>query len=99
MLGQRQLQQDTVDGRVIVEAIDQVGQGLLRGLAGQVECLGDETDLFTVLALVRDIDLGGRVGTDQDHRQARRAQALLAALGDTLGDLLAQVGGDRLAID
>jgi hypothetical protein len=24
---------------------------------------------------------------------------LLAALGDTLGDLLAQVGGDRLAID
>ncbi len=72
---------------------------MLRGIAGQVERLGDEADFFTVFALVRNVDLGGRIGADQDHRQARGTQALLAALRDTLGDLLAQVGGDRLAID
>ncbi|CAG8871643.1 hypothetical protein PS627_04570 [Pseudomonas fluorescens] len=96
---QRQLQENTVDGRVIVQAIDQIGEGLLRGLAGQVEGLGDETDFFAVLAFVRDIDLRSRVGADQDHSQAWRAQALLATLHDTLSNLLAQVGGDRLAVD
>ncbi|MCY1431460.1 hypothetical protein D9M71_474280 [compost metagenome] len=96
---QRQLQQDAVDGRVVIEAVDQLGQGLLRGFAGQVERLRNEADLFAVLALVRDIDLGGGVGADQDHCQARRTQALLATLHDTLSDLLAQAGGDSLAID
>ncbi len=99
MRRQRQLQQDAIDGRVVVEAVDQLGERLLRGIAGQVERLGNETDLFAVLALVRNIDLGGGVGADQNHCQARRAQALLAALLDPLSDLLAQVGGDRLAID
>lgn len=99
MLRQRQLQQNAVYSRVVIEAIDQLGQSLLRGFAGQVKCLRNETDLFAVLALVRDIDLRGGVGADQDHCQAGRTQALLATLHDTLSDLLAQVGGDRLAID
>ena len=65
MLRKWQLQENAVDGRIVVEAVDQVGQGLLRSLAGQVESLGNEADLFAVLALVRNIDLGSRVGTDQ----------------------------------
>ncbi|VVM65779.1 hypothetical protein PS631_05015 [Pseudomonas fluorescens] len=96
---QRQLQEDAVDCGVLIELVDQVGQRLLGGFAGQVERLGDKADLFAVLALVRYIDLGGGIGADQDHCQAWRAQALLAALHDLLSDLLAQVGGDRLAID
>ena len=31
--------------------------------------------------------------------QAWRTKALLAAFGDTLGNLLAEAGGDRLAVD
>ena len=94
MLGQWQLQQDAIDLRVVVEAVDQVGKGLLGGLGRQVVGFGDKADLFTVFTLVRDINLRGRIAADQDHREARRAQALLAALGDSFGDLLAQAGGD-----
>ncbi|MCY1177227.1 hypothetical protein D9M73_175270 [compost metagenome] len=99
VLGQGQLQQDAVDVGIIIEAVDQARQFFLGGGAGQVEGLGKKADFFTVFALVRDIDLGGGVGADQDHCQARRTQALLATLHDTLSDLLAQTGGDCLAID
>ncbi|VVN49255.1 hypothetical protein PS619_06291 [Pseudomonas fluorescens] len=99
MLGQRQLKQDAVDCRVVVEAIDQIGQRVLRGVGGQVVGLREEADLFTVFTLVRDINLRGRIAADQDHREAGSAQALLATLGNSLGDLLAQAGGDRFAVD
>jgi hypothetical protein len=93
------LQQHAVDGRVVVEAIDQIGQRFLSGVGGQVVGLGEEADLFTVFTLVRDINLRGRIAADQDHREAGSAQALLATLGNSLGDLLAQAGGDRFAVD
>ena len=94
VLGQWQLQQDAVHLRIIVEVVNQVGQGLLSSVRRQVVGLGNKADLFTVFTLVRDINLRGRIAADQDHREARRAQALLAALGDSFGDLLAQAGGD-----
>ncbi|MCY1443093.1 hypothetical protein D9M71_594920 [compost metagenome] len=99
MFRQWQLQQDAVDVGIVIEAVDQTGQFFLGGSAGQVEGLGKEADFFTVFALVRDINLGGWVAADQNHRKAWSAQALLATLGDTLGDLLAQASGDRLAVD
>ena len=43
--------------------------------------------------------LDARIAADQDHREAWRAQTLLATLGDTFGDLLAQAGGVRFAVD
>ncbi len=97
--GQGQLQQDAVDGGIFIEAVDQIGQCCLSGISGQVVSLGDKADFLAVLALVRDIDLGGGVAADQNHREARRTQTLLATFGDTFGDLLAQAGGDRLAVD
>ena len=39
------------------------------------------------------------LAADQDHREAGSAQALLATLGNSFGDLLAQAGGDRFAVD
>jgi|GEM_PF-5790256 len=38
------------------------------------------------------------IAADQNHREARRAQPLLATFSDSLGDLLAQVGCDRFAV-
>ncbi|VVO38950.1 hypothetical protein PS718_05617 [Pseudomonas fluorescens] len=99
MLGQRQLKQNAVDGRIVVKTVDQIGQRLLSGVRGQVVGLREEADLFTVFTLVRDINLRGRIAADQDHREAGSAQALLATLGNSFGDLLAQAGGDRFAVD
>src|SRR5471030_279184 len=73
---QRQLQQDAVDVRIAIEAIDQIGQGVLAGFCRQVIGLRDKADFFTVFALVRDVNLGGRIAADQNHREARCAQAL-----------------------
>ena len=99
MLGQRQLNQDAVDARLIVEAVDQRHQFVLAGGGRQVIGLGNKADFLAVLALVRDIDLGGRVATNQNHSQTRCAQALLASFGDALRDLLAEAGGNRFAVD
>ena len=46
------------------------------------------------LTLVRDVNFRCRIIADQNDRQARRAQTVLAALGDSFGDLLAQAGVD-----
>lgn len=96
---QRQLQQDAVDSRVFIEAVDQVGECHLSGVGGQVVGLGDKADFLAVLALVGNVHLGGGIAADQNHREARRAQTLLATFSDAFGDLLAQAGGDRLAVD
>jgi len=99
MGGEGQLDQNAVDGRVGIQAVDQCQQLFLGGAGGEVVGLGDKADLFTVLALVRDIDLRGGVAADQDHSQAGDAQSLLAAFVDALGNLLAEAGGDRFAVD
>src|SRR5512139_3708408 len=63
--------------------------------------MGDGADpyLQAILALVGDIDLGGRVAADQDDREARGAFPLGFACVDTLLDLLADLRGDGLAVD
>jgi len=96
---QRKLKQNAINCRIVVQAINQVGQRFLSGFGRQVVGLGKEADLFTVFTLVRDINLRGRIAADQDHREAGRAQALLATLGNAFGDLLAQAGGDQFAVD
>jgi len=97
--GQGQLDQDAVDGRVLVQAVDQGEQFVLAGAGGQVMGLGNETDFLAVFALVRNIDLRGGIAAHQDHGQAGNAQSLLAAFSYSLGYLLAEAGGDRFAVD
>src|SRR5690554_5454448 len=97
--GQRQLYQDAVDGRVIIEPIDQRQQLFLSGVGGQVVGKGDEAHLFTVLALVRDIDFGSGIVADQNDGQTRDAQPLLLALVYLVGDFTPEIGGNLLAID
>ncbi|MNF04311.1 hypothetical protein D3C80_2038010 [compost metagenome] len=61
--------------------------------------LGNEADLFAVLALVGDVNLGGWVAADQNDGQSWNTQTLLAALDYALGDLLAEAGGDGFTVD
>ncbi|MCY1536511.1 hypothetical protein D9M68_719710 [compost metagenome] len=99
VFGQRQLDQDAVDGRVFIEAVDQGEQVGLAGTGRQVMSFRQKADFLAVLAFMRDVDLGGGIAADQDHREARDSKSLLAALGDALGYLLAEAGGDRFAVD
>jgi len=52
VLGQRQLHQDAVDGRVFVELVDQGEQIGLAGLGRQVVGAGEEADFFAILAFM-----------------------------------------------
>ncbi len=99
MLGQRQLNQDAVDGGVVVELIDQRQQLFLAGFGGKIVGLRMKPDFLAVLALVRHINLGRRVHAHQNHCQARNPQPLIAALGNPRGNLLANVGCDRFTVD
>src|SRR5690606_34038737 len=96
---QGQLHQDTVDGGVVIEGVDQPQQLFLTGFGWQVVGVGDETDFLTVLALVCDIHLGGRIAADQNDSEAGDAQALFAALLDLVGDFAPEIGGNLFAID
>jgi hypothetical protein len=55
--------------------------------------------LLAGLALVGDVDLGGRVLTDQNRGQAWSTAASLALGRNDRGDARADIGGYRLAID
>ncbi len=99
VVGHRELHQDPVDGRIVVEALDQRQQLGLRGLGRQAVGLGMHARGGGLLALAADIDLAGGVLADQHHGQARR-QAVLGLQGRDLGgDLLAKLGREGLAVD
>src|SRR5690606_12463677 len=65
----------------------------------QVVGVGDETDFFTVLALVRYIYLVGGIAADENDSEAGDAQALFAALLDLVGDFAPEIGVNLFAID
>ena len=98
MLRQGQLHEDAVDGFIRVQAVDLLQQGLARRCRGQVQDLRAQADLCARLVFVADIDLRGRVVTDEDDGEARRdivtaldlLNAFCGILFDLLGKLLAR---------
>ena len=100
-VGQRQLDEDPVDVVVLAERGDQLEQLLLgasprRGRGGR-ERIPTSSQ---ALCLLRDVDLRGGVLADEHRRQRRRPARLLARSSATSArDPLADLGGDRLAVD
>ena len=81
-------------------ARDQLEQLLLGGLAAQAVVDRAHPGLLAGLVLVGDVDLRGGVVADEHRRQRRRAAALASANSATsTPDPLADLGGDRLAVD
>jgi hypothetical protein len=71
--GQRQLDEDAVDGRIGVEADDKrLDLGLGR-VGGQAVVEGDHAGLARRLHLGGHIDVAGRIVADQHGSEARRA--------------------------
>jgi hypothetical protein len=94
-----QLDQDAVDRRIEVEAVDQRGQRLWRSVGGQAVLEALHASRHRRLALVADIDLARGVLADQHHGQPRRATGFGPERRDALRHARAQAGRKRLSVD
>ena len=95
VVGQRELEQDAVDAIVGVQAADQLGELIGRHVAARLVVERLDADLGRVLPLHAHVDRGGRVVADEDGGEPGLAVQAL----DLAPDLLAHLGGDRLAVD
>ena len=98
VVGQRQLHEDAVHGRIVVQLIDQAQDFLFRGVGRQVVVARFNAGVFAAAALVPDVDLRCRVAADQNDGQARSWNALLGARIDLLADLAPNIGGNFLSV-
>ena len=92
LLGQRQLHQDAVDRRIVVQSVDrgeQFGLGSRREAAERVPFI---PAALQAASLVADVDLAGRIVADQHDGQARDDPSF----GSQLGDLGAYLAADLL---
>ncbi len=87
LLGQGQLHQDAVYGRIVVEVVDRVQELFGRGGGAQFVQFAADAAFFAGLALVAYVDLTGRVLAHQDRGQAGDHARLLRELGHLLGSL------------
>ena len=97
--GQRQLNQDAIDRRILIELVDQIQQRLLIGLDRQIIRAGDKPDFLTGAAFAADIDLRGGILTDQHDGQSRRAQTGSNPLLNFGGHTMTNGLGNCLSID
>ena len=100
LLGERQLHEDAVDGVGFIELGDELEQLVLRRGGAEAVVERAHADLLRLLALVADVDVRGGIVAHQHRREARHvATASGGELPHPLGDPLAHLGGDRLAVD
>ena len=74
--GERHLDDDPVDGRVVVERLDLESQDLARATHGQLVDPADRTDVLTRLQDLLEVDRRRRVAADEDHDERRCAPSL-----------------------
>ena len=70
-LRQRELTEDTVDFRPLVQGVHQLQQGLLACVGRQVKLFAVKAAFLAIPALAAHIDFGGRIIAHQNHRQTR----------------------------
>ena len=99
VLGQRQLHQDAVHGRIAVQPGDQLQQlGFGRAL-GQAMVEARHAELGRDAALAPHIDLAGGIVADQHRGEAGLHALGRDQLGDALAHALAQGRREGLAVD
>jgi hypothetical protein len=98
MCRQRQLHEDSVDGRVRVESIDQRRQFGFRRVGWQIEIMGSKTNACAGTPLVAHVDRGRCLITDQHHCQTGANLACLHARADPRGEPIQQFIGNALAV-
>lgn len=98
-LGQGQLQEDAVNGRIGVQVENGLFQFGLGDVGGQADAPRDDARLGAAPFLVADIDLGGRVLAHQDDGQARSAAVAGGQGRDLLREFLPDGRGCRFSIN
>ena len=99
MLGQRELHQDAVHGRIHVQGLDVVQEGLLADVGREFYQAGFHPRVGRGLHLVAHINLAGRVLPHNNDHQARLA-AVLGLQFRHLGlDFVFHCGAQRLSVD
>jgi hypothetical protein len=98
VLGQGELDEDPVNRRVRVEAIEQRQELVLRSARLEVVVPRGDADLGAGASLGGDVDARGRILADEDRGEPRDDPAR-AQPGDLLRHLGAHLRGDRLAVD
>src|SRR5262249_12219969 len=97
--GQRQLHEDAVDGRILVQAIDEREQLALCGRIRQLVLVGIHPGFPRLPALVLHIDLAGGVLAAPHDGQAGGEAVLRLQRAHLLRDAAAQTGRKGLAVD
>src|SRR5579864_67476 len=98
MRGQRQLHEDAMHMRRLIEAADAVEQIDLANLDPEANDLGFDADLAAGAHLVADVNRGCRVISDHDNREGR-LDAMRLQCTRALGNADPYLSGDRDAID
>ena len=99
MTGQRQLYQNAVDVRVGIQVRDKGQQVRLRGRIRKTVGVGPHAGALGRFTLVPDIDLAGRIVSDDDDGQAGLEAMGRFQPGRGGGDALDQSGREGLSVD
>jgi hypothetical protein len=98
MTRQGQLDQDTVDRRILVQTVYQSQQFALTTIARQTVQLAAQPRLLASPLLAADVDLASRMIADQNSGQTRRDSALFCPAFNLDRQFRADLGGYRLTI-
>ena len=96
--GQRQLHEDAMHSRVVVQLVDQRQQVRLRGIGVQLVLVRIHADFDGLLALVADVDLARRVLADQNHGEAGGDAVAGLECGNLRRDFLTNRGGEGFTV-
>ena len=95
---QRQLHQNTVDGRIAVQFVHQFQQIVLRGFRRQLVRARFDAAFLTGQFFIAYINRAGRIVADQYHRQTRRVQTFFLTRLYRLRDRLDALLGDFFSV-
>ena len=96
---ERQLDEDPVNRRVLIEPLDQREQRRLAGIGRQAVFEAGDARRLAGLALGADIDLARRILADQHHSEARTPAGMMRKRRRARSDPRAQALGKSLAVD
>ena len=99
LLGQRQLDQNTMHFRILVQALDELDQRRFAGVFREPMFVGIHPGRERHLALAADIDLARRIIADQDDGQSRGQLMLFLQIRDGVANPCSKTGGIGLAVD
>ena len=99
LLRERELHQEAIDARVLVQSPHEPEQRFLRSAGVEAMLEGSHSGLPGLSHLVAHVDLARRVFADQHHRESGSDRVHVMQADDLPAKPVAQVCGEGLAVD